>query len=44
MTNDNIEMANIAENILMNEVVFISHEVLAEVVYVLMGVYSVSKM
>ncbi len=43
LTNDNIEMADIAENILMNEVVFISHEVLAEVVYVLEGVYSISK-
>ena len=36
-------MADIAENTLMNEMVFISHEVLAEVVYVLMGVYSISK-
>lgn len=36
-------MADIAENTLMNEVVFISHEVLAEVVYVLMGVYSILK-
>jgi predicted nucleic-acid-binding protein len=43
LTNDNIEMADIAENILMNEVVFISHEVFAEVIYVLMGVYSISK-
>jgi len=43
LTNDNIKMADIAEEILMNEIVFISHEVLAEVVYVLMGVYSISK-
>ena len=43
LVNDNVEMADIAENILTNEVVFISHEVLAEVVYVLMGVYSISK-
>jgi len=43
LTNDNIEMADIAENTLMNEMVFISHEVLAEVVYVLIGVYSISK-
>jgi predicted nucleic-acid-binding protein len=41
--NDNIEMADIAEKTLMNELVFISHEVLAEVVYVLIGVYSVPK-
>ncbi len=41
--NDNIEMADIAEEILTNKIVFISHEVLAEVIYVLMGVYSISK-
>ena len=41
--NDNIEMANIAEDILTTQTVFISHEVLAEVIYVLMGVYSISK-
>ncbi len=43
MTNDNVEMADIAEDILTNQIVFISHEVLAEVIYVLMGVYSISK-
>jgi len=36
-------MADIAEDILTNKSVFISNEVLAEVVYVLLGVYSVSK-
>ena len=41
--NDNQEMADIAENILANEQVFISNEVLAEVVYVLLGVYDISK-
>ncbi len=41
--NDNKEMADIAENILANEQVFISNEVLAEVVYVLLGVYNISK-
>ncbi len=41
--NDDVEMANIAEDILTKQIVFISHEVLAEVVYVLMGVYSISK-
>jgi len=41
--NDDIKMADIAEDVLVNQIVFISHEVLAEVVYVLMGVYSISK-
>jgi predicted nucleic-acid-binding protein len=41
--NDNIEMADVAEKTLTSEFVFISHEVLAEVVYVLVGVYSVPK-
>ena len=41
--NDNVEMAKLAENILTTETVFISNEVLAEVVYVLIGVYSISK-
>jgi predicted nucleic-acid-binding protein len=43
LINDNIEMADIAEDILTNKSVFISNEVLAEVVYVLLGVYGVSK-
>jgi predicted nucleic-acid-binding protein len=41
--NDNVEMADIAENILTTKNVFISNEVLAEVVYVLQGVYEISK-
>ena len=41
--NDNEKMAEIAEESLMNEEVFISHEVLAEVIYVLGGVYDIPK-
>ena len=41
--NDNEKMAEIAEESLMNEEVFISHEVLAEVIYVLGGVYAIEK-
>ena len=41
--NDNEKMAEIAEETLMNEEVFISHEVLAEVVYVLGGIYEIPK-
>ncbi len=43
LINDNIEMANIAEKLLMIKDIFISNEVLAEVVYVLFGVYKISK-
>jgi predicted nucleic-acid-binding protein len=43
LINDNIEMADIAEEILTMKNVFISNEVLAEVVYVLFGVYKISK-
>ena len=43
LMNDNIEMANIAEEILTSKNVFISNEILAEVVYVLLGVYEISK-
>lgn len=43
LINDNIEMADIAEDILTNKKVFISNEILAEVVYVLLGVYKTSK-
>jgi len=38
LVDDNIEMADIAENILTTKNVFISNEILAEVVYVLLGV------
>ena len=41
--NDNEKMAEIAEETLMHEEVFISHEVLAEVIYVLGGIYDISK-
>jgi len=41
--NDNEKMAEIAEETLMYEDVFISHEVLAEVVYVLGGIYEIPK-
>ena len=43
LVNDNEKMAEIAEETLMNEEVFVSHEVLAEVVYVLGGVYDIPK-
>ena len=43
LVNDNIEMADIAENILTTKNVFISNEILAEVVYVLLGVYEIKK-
>ena len=43
LINDNIEMADIAEEILTTKSVFISNEILAEVVYVLLGVYKISK-
>ena len=43
LINDNIEMANIAENILTTKEVFIANEIIAEVVYVLKCVYNVSK-
>ena len=41
--NDNDKMAEIAEETLMNEQVFIVHEVLAGVIYVLGGVYEIPK-
>jgi len=43
LVNDNIEMADIAEEILTSKNVFISNEILVEVVYVLLGVYKISK-
>lgn len=43
VTNDNEEMAKIAENIILNKNSYISNEVLAEVIYVLVGVYDVPK-
>ena len=41
--NDNEKMAEIAEETLMNEEIFIANEVLAEVIYVLEGVYEIPK-
>jgi len=43
LVNDNIEMADIAEEILTTKNVFISNEIFAEVVYVLLGVYKITK-
>ena len=41
--NDNVKMAEIAEETLLYENVFIAHEVLAEVIYVLGGIYEIPK-
>ncbi len=43
LVNDNINMADIAEEILTTKKVFIANEILAEVVYVLLGIYAISK-
>ncbi|PIE84841.1 pilus assembly protein [Candidatus Gracilibacteria bacterium] len=43
LVNDDIKMADIAEEVLTTKRVFISNEILAEVVYVLQGVYEISK-
>ena len=43
LIDDNVKMGDIAEEILTTKSVFISNEVLAEVVYVLDGVYKISK-
>jgi len=43
LVNDNIEMADIAEEFLMTKDVYISNEILAEVVYVLSGVYQIPR-
>jgi len=43
LTNDNEEMALIAEDIILNKNPYISNEVLVEVVYVLIGVYKIPK-
>jgi len=40
--NDNIEMANHVEEIFQSRKVFVANEVIAEVIYVLDGVYSIS--
>ena len=41
--NDNVEMANQAEEILLNKNIFIANEIIAEVIYVLNSVYNISK-
>lgn len=43
LINDNEEMASIAENVILNSITYISNEVLAEVIYVLIGVYDIPK-
>ncbi len=43
LVNDNETMADIAEEIINNKNIYISNEVLAEVIYVLFGVYKASK-
>ena len=43
LVNDNEEMADIAEELILNKELFIANEILAEVVYVLLGVYEVSR-
>lgn len=43
LINDDEKMAEIAENIILNRIIYISNEVLAEVIYVLSGVYSIPK-
>ncbi len=43
LVDDDIEMADIAEEILTTKNVFISNEILAETVYVLFGVYKIAK-
>lgn len=43
LMNDNEEMAEKAEKILENEKVFLANEIIAEVVYVLEGVYQIKK-
>jgi len=41
--NDNKEMADEAERILLSKKVFIANEIIAEVIYVLDGVYNISR-
>ncbi len=43
LIDDNEEMATIAEEVIMHKNIYISNEVLAEVVYVLDGVYGYSR-
>jgi len=43
LVNDNVEMADIAEELILTKELFVANEILAEVVYVLLGVYEVSR-
>ena len=43
LIDDDSEMADIAEELLTTKNIFISNEILAEVVYVLKGVYNIAK-
>jgi predicted nucleic-acid-binding protein len=43
LINDDSDMADAAEKILTQKRVFISNEILAEVIYVLLGIYKISK-
>ena len=43
LLNDNEKMATVAESVIMHQKVFIANEVMAEVVYVLEGVYTLSR-
>ncbi|MDD2974217.1 MAG: PIN domain-containing protein [Aliarcobacter cryaerophilus] len=43
LINDDEKMAEIAENIILNSITYISNEVLSEVIYVLSGVYNIPK-
>ena len=43
LIDDDSEMADIAEELLTTKNIFISNEILAEVVYVLRGVYNIAK-
>ncbi|WP_458701558.1 PIN domain-containing protein [Sulfurospirillum sp. 1307] len=43
LLDDDEKMSDIAENLIVNKDIFIANKILAEVVYVLMGVYKISK-
>ncbi|RBQ31013.1 pilus assembly protein [Arcobacter sp. FW59] len=43
LINDDAKMSEIAENIILNNITYISNEVFAEVIYVLIGVYNIPK-
>ncbi|MCF6244593.1 MAG: PIN domain-containing protein [Sulfurovum sp.] len=43
LLNDNPEMANIAEKVILHDDIYLSNEVMAEVIYVLSGVYELKR-